>query len=544
MSRHNSPSKFAVRVALIFAVAIAMIIPSLNVASASSSSVRQSQPKFSGNGSLQQYGTSVALSRDGKLAVVGAPSAFNGVGFVYTYQKQEGNNDWIPLGSNETALEPLDAVGQGTSLALTADGSVLVVGAPEDGNTQGLVRIYSRNIENNDSETTTTWILQHTLENPSNQLDVGGFGTSLAITDDGLTLVVGANGGFGCQGGAFVFTRSSIQNEFRRFGPKLVGTNSQGSSNQGYSTAISSGNGQFVALGGPDDAFGSGAVWVFSRESDRFNQMGRKLTVGFDSDNFGFAVEYSNEGRILLVGAPFRFPRGAVFMYRLNNDGTSYQQVQQLSAVASCSTNSMFGFSVALSQAGTRVAIGAPFHTPGSSGGAGLIGTTFVLERQGDDRFVLSQNLSGSVADDNSPSPTKIQDLEMNQETRAINQGFSVAIASNTSNTPNTVVVLIGAPEEGFNSEGSVRFFESDLSSNRGGGQRRGLLQRQFGYRNLLSNDRQELTSESTKTDHDNVAAMLSSRQSRQELGKGRLKIVTKVIRNVTSKLKKQPTRN
>jgi hypothetical protein len=436
--------------------------------------LRQVQGKFVGT-SISQFGTSVAVSRDGSLAVVGAPSALDEVGTVYTFRFNKANREWQAIDGNETVSDPT-GLGQGDSIALSADGSTLVVGAPDDGpEFEGLVRVYSHSTR---PSSIGVWSLQQILSNPGNQVD-GGFGISLGLSDDGRTLAVGAVDDAGSVGGAFVYTRESNTSDFQQVGPKLVGTGAEDNSNQGYAVAVS-GDGRYIALGGPDDASGRGAVWVFVLESDRFRQLSKKLLPNEDSDNFGFSLALSAQGDILLVGAPFHFPRGAVFVYRINDGATGYDQIQQLNVLSQddCSTNCMFGFSVSISSEGNKFVAGAPFHT---IAGAGMVGNAFLFERDAaiGDEFALAQNLTGTLqtTENTAAAPTVIgQDVEVNPDTRLVNQGFSVSMTANGS------VILVGAPEEGLGSEGAVRFFQHVNTPTR-----RPRLLRQNAFRGLSS---------------------------------------------------------
>ena len=94
----------------------------------------------SGEGS----GSSVALSADGSVVAIGAPNnAGNGnsSGQVRLYQNVGGS--WNPIGSDIDGEAADDY--SGLSVALSADGSVLAIGAPQnDGNggLSGQVRIF------------------------------------------------------------------------------------------------------------------------------------------------------------------------------------------------------------------------------------------------------------------------------------------------------------------------------------------------------------------------------------------------------------------
>ena len=66
---------------------------------------------------------------------------------------------------------------------------------------------------------------------------------------------------------------------FVQEGGKLVGTPSDGDSNQG--TVAVSADGNTAVVGGANDGQGTGAIWIFTRASGTWTQQGGKL-VGND----------------------------------------------------------------------------------------------------------------------------------------------------------------------------------------------------------------------------------------------------------------------
>jgi hypothetical protein len=100
--------------------------------------------------------------------------------------------------------------------------------------------------------------------------------TSIDISDDGNTIVVGGFGddsGVGC---AYVFVNQN--GIYTQFGPKLVGTGYVGMSSQGLAVAIS-GDSNTIAIGGYTDDNQTGATWIFIRSITEFVQQGPKLVA-------------------------------------------------------------------------------------------------------------------------------------------------------------------------------------------------------------------------------------------------------------------------
>lgn len=85
-----------------------------------------------------------------------------------------------------------------------------------------------------------------------------GQGTSVAISADGNTAVVGADADTNNDPAAFVWTRShGLWTLFAN----LAGSGSAGYARQGKSVAVSA-DGITALVGGPADYYQSGAVWV------------------------------------------------------------------------------------------------------------------------------------------------------------------------------------------------------------------------------------------------------------------------------------------
>ena len=138
------------------------------------------------------FGGSVALSADGTTLAIGAigeDSVEDSSGAVYIFT--HSNNTWtqqVYLKANNAGFGDQF----GTSVALSADGTTLAVGATEeDGegatavNAGGAVYIFTHS--NN------TWTQQAYLK-AYNAGDEDIFGTSLALSPDGTTLAIGASG--------------------------------------------------------------------------------------------------------------------------------------------------------------------------------------------------------------------------------------------------------------------------------------------------------------------------------------------------------------
>lgn len=141
------------------------------------------------------FGTSVALSADGDTMAVGAPRESSNAGAVYVFVRAAGAwaQQAIIKGSN---TEVGDAFGM--AVALSADGSKLAVGAPyEDGRPAEINEGQSDNTQSNAGAVYVfrrsggAWAQQAYIKAP-NAESGDGFGGAVAFSGDGNTLAVGA----------------------------------------------------------------------------------------------------------------------------------------------------------------------------------------------------------------------------------------------------------------------------------------------------------------------------------------------------------------
>jgi hypothetical protein len=127
----------------------------------------------------------------------------------------------------------------------------------------------------------------------------------VAISADGSSAIVGGpiDGGSppSTKGAAWVFTRSG--GVWSQQGDKLVGAGAVGSGWQGSSVAISA-DGNTAIMGGPFDNNNTGAAWVFTRSGGVWSQQGSKLlgTAAVGEAEQGASVAISAYGSTAIVG--------------------------------------------------------------------------------------------------------------------------------------------------------------------------------------------------------------------------------------------------
>jgi hypothetical protein len=241
-------------------------------------------------------GTSVALSADGNTAIVGGPLDNGATGAAWVFTRSGGV--WTQQGSKLVGTGSVTGdVGQGGSVALSADGNTAMLGGQSDNLATGAVWVFTRN--------GGVWTQQGSKLVGTGAVGAAAQGSSVALSADGNTAIVGGqsdNGGFDGIGASWVFTRNG--GVWTQQGGKLVGTGSVGGARQGSSVALTD-NGNTAMVGGRRDNGDIGAVWVFTRSGGVWTQQGSKLvgTGGVGNAEQGGSVALSSDGcKIAVVG--------------------------------------------------------------------------------------------------------------------------------------------------------------------------------------------------------------------------------------------------
>ena len=243
---------------------------------------------------------------------------------------------------------------QGTAVAISADGNTLIVGGPHHNNSAGAAWVFTR------SGTVWTQQARLTADDAAGQ---PALGSSVALSADGNTALVGGPNDGGYVGAAWVWIRSDRL--WKRQGPKLVGTGAVGSARQGSAVALSA-DGNTAAIGGPFDKFQDGAVWVFTRSGSVWTQQGPKLVGTFsppspevEQTRQGHAVAISADGNTLIVGSPNADGlTGGAWVFTRSH-GVWMQQGPRLAGVR-IGDDAGQGHSVALSGDGNTALVGGP----------------------------------------------------------------------------------------------------------------------------------------------------------------------------------------
>ncbi len=374
-----------------------------------------------------EFATSLALSRDGQVMVVGAPrqnvNSNNDQGQVYVFQRQ-ANDAWTQvqiLTAPDGAAE--DHFGTAVAIANGPDYTI-VVGAPdydEGGNTGiGAAYFFSHN--------GATWNtgMKLAISDP-NESFYNHRGQAVAVAPDGSAIFVGAPGlsvGANTPGGVYALTRVGPNYSQTQ---TLVGPTG-GQAGMGRQLLVNNDNNLLFAAGhyapsGPIITYGAVhvytkpvATWVYDERLEPSD--------GEEFDDFGHSMDISDNEAYLLIGAP-QIGDGEAYVF--TPSGNTWAEAAILPRPTAF-IYGHFGASVSIDGAGETAVIGAWLN-----GGGGI----HYYERSG--------------------STWTRQQTLVTPEERDENLGYSVAISKNAD------IILGGAryahAGEAFHPIGAVYTF-------------------------------------------------------------------------------------
>ena len=251
---------------------------------------------------------------------------------------------WRPAG----VITPLDGQENedfGSTVAISGTGTTMVVGAPRFNEQHGAVYIFSLSAGH--------WHQRRLLVSP-NEPNTQGFGSSSTISDDGRTILVGAPGESSAHGVIYVYRlvagiwrqTAELRTAVQQF-------------DQGLGTAVAlDADGTTALVGASYRASGTGAAFLFHFANGRWTQQ-REFVARDRSEGayFGSAVSLSKFGGTAVVGAPLADHRqGAAYVF--SRSGATWRQAAEFSAGDGNPDD--FGIAVSLSQSSALVMVGAP----------------------------------------------------------------------------------------------------------------------------------------------------------------------------------------
>ncbi|HEX3910737.1 MAG TPA: hypothetical protein VHW67_08560 [Solirubrobacteraceae bacterium] len=375
----------------------------------------QQGPKLTPEGELGSggFGDSVALSANGATAVIGAPGDDELRGAAWVFARS--GSSWTQLaeltgGEQQLGGSP-DGVAFGDSVAISADGSTVLVGGFGDDTDSGAAWVFV-------SDAGGAWQQQGPKLLGGEEVGRGEFGRSVALSADGGTALVGGDGDSKGAGAAWVLTRS--EGVWTQQGEKLTGAGETGRGRFGDSVALSAdGATALIGAGSDHPQQDTGAAWAFAREGTGWVQQGEKLTGAGETDGgrFGASVALSGDGQTALVGGPGdEETAGAAWVFA--REGASWLQQGEKLTSTEPTEFERFGDEVALSGDGNRALIGA-------YGAEAEVGAAWMLAREGSSWEQPGEKLTGG------------------EEAAQAAFGLGVALSGNGHNA------LIGGPDDG-----------------------------------------------------------------------------------------------
>jgi hypothetical protein len=334
-----------------------------------------------GNAIDDDFGNSVDITPDGMTIVCGSPGYFGDddrPGYVKVFflegDSDLGTDNWIQIGQDIIGEANYDEFGY--SVSISDDGMTIAAGDPGNDGINGMdsghVRVY-RLVDNG-----TSW--EQIGQDIDGEAAGDTSRWSVSLSADGSTVAIGApnngsnapyNDNYGENSGQVAVYRIDGEgSSWERLGLSMYGKNA----NDGFGWSVNlSPDGNILAVGSPG-YYGTtdrpGYVRVFSLEGDSdlgtedWEQIGQGIVGDANGDKFGCSVTLSDDGKTLAVGAEYADGKngadsGSVSVYRMDGYESSWIQlgddIDGEDAV-------FWGSSVSLSADGNKVAIGSPYN--------------------------------------------------------------------------------------------------------------------------------------------------------------------------------------
>jgi len=316
-----------------------------------------------------QSGTSVSISSDGLTIAIGAPLVNSSSGHVRVYQFDNNTNDWIQRGSDIDGENFNDL--SGSSVSISNDGLTVAIGAPHNegmGFRAGHVRVYSFD------NTTNDWI-QLGLD-IDGEADDNFSGIAVSLSSDGLILAIGApqndNANGSNAGHVRVYEFDAVADDWIQLGLDIDGEGI--SYNFGTSVSLSD-DGLTVTASAPRNDGISGSdvgrtrIFRFDNTTNNWVQVGSGIDGESNSDRSGDSIDLSSDGLTVAIGARSNVGgaspgAGHVRVFRF--DTTTNDWAQLGIDMDGDVVTGLFGSSVSLSSDGLTVIAGAPTNGSGN----------------------------------------------------------------------------------------------------------------------------------------------------------------------------------
>lgn len=261
-----------------------------------------------------QLGTSIALSGDGSRIVIGSPSVLT-TGVAQTFQLID--DQWVKLTHDIVGLEAGDELG--LSVSMDQSGNRLVLGSPGKNRNIGSFSVY-------DFQEGKGWMImkQTFSDDPMSTIQPRfRIGEHVALSGNGMILA------------------GSYTESFPIIKPTLVNT----------SPSTSTINRTIIK--------------TFCLDKSGWISLGQDLVGKHSADDFASSMALNDKGLVLVVGAPTagNTEEGKAYVYGFDSDLSEWKRLGN--ALTGALPNSQFGFAVDISGSGNRVVVGSYAHDSG-----------------------------------------------------------------------------------------------------------------------------------------------------------------------------------
>jgi len=259
-----------------------------------------------GEAAYDQSGHSVSLSADGTTVAIGAPdNSFEvpdpdrGPGYVRVYEWD--GTSWVQKGNDIDGEAAVDQ--SGWSVSLSADGSIVAIGATyNDGNgtKAGHVRVYEWD--------GTSWVQRGADIDGEGIGDWSGWSVSLSA--DGSIVAIGAKNNVG--NGIFAGHVRVYEWDGTAWVQKGNDIDGEAAGDQSGSSVSLSDDGLTLAIGAPnndgdtgDEADNRGHVRIYEWNGSNWVQKGNDIYGREAGDKSGWSVSLSADGNFVAIGGPY-----------------------------------------------------------------------------------------------------------------------------------------------------------------------------------------------------------------------------------------------
>lgn len=298
-------------------------------------------------------GTSCSISDDGSVVAYGGHGndGFGAdAGFARVFEWDENADNWKQRGKDIDGLAKSELTGR--SICLSGDGNRIVIGGYGAGAGTGVARVFE-------------WSNGSWAQLGSDITGVGNvwLGFAVSMNSDGNIIAVGARFG---NGTGYTNLYELKGANWVQKGSTLNGAN--GGSQFGSALALDS-TGNRVIVGAPQDkdganSTGSASVYEWNETNSDWEQLGAHLTGSASAEEYGFDVDISEDGNVIIIGAPM-FKNGSSTETGMANvfkwDGSSWKKIGD--DIKNSRKDANFGHAVALSRDGAKASIGEPGYS-------------------------------------------------------------------------------------------------------------------------------------------------------------------------------------